>query len=258
VGILARDIEIKAMSARNNHGDAANDAARAREDDIWNQVEEFVQPNAGDDDMASKSGTATGGLEDAVLDGDGRDELTGTFSQSQQMKIIELLGAWEDPESEAGTMANDMEQDISVVSILQFRTSLAFLDARDMFGFHFGPTDTREHCIESSEEGTCCRRYCYCYCCCCSFVLRFDFHLAPDDFRVSCILPIVYGRLLLRSNRDDGLSFHVLAMLALNSDGSLKQEKIKQLIQIFRPQRDGSLTTLDFVKSVDTVVRLAA
>jgi hypothetical protein len=48
----------------------------------------------------------------------------------------------------------------------------------------------------------------------------------------------------------------VLAMLALNSDGSLKQEKIKALINIFRPQRDGSLSTLDFVKSVDDVVRL--
>jgi hypothetical protein len=67
---------------------------------------------------------------------------------------------------------------------------------------------------------------------------------------------IVYAKLLYRSNRDGVLSFHVLAMLALNSDGSLKQEKIKALINIFRPQRDGSLSTLDFVKSVDDVVRL--
>jgi hypothetical protein len=167
VGILAHDLEIKAMTARNSTGDQVNDEARAREDDIWNQVEEFVQPNAattgGDDDndKASKGG-GTNVLEDAVLDGQGRDELTGTFSQSQQMKIIELLGAWEDPEAETGIYTSEMEQDISVASILQFRQSLAFFEARDMFGYRFGPTDTREHCIESSEEGMC-----DCWCCCC-------------------------------------------------------------------------------------------
>jgi hypothetical protein len=31
---------------------------------------------------------------------------------------------------------------------------------------------------------------------------------------------------------------------------------VKELIKIFRPQRDGSLSVLDFVKSVDTVVRV--
>lgn len=109
-----------------------------------------------------------------------------------------------------------LQQNISVLSILQFRQSLSFFEAKTMFGYNFGDTDTREHCIESSED--------------------------------------VYARLLLRSNRDDTLSFHVLAMLALNADGTLKQEKIKDLIQIFRPQRDGTLTVLDFIKSVDNVV----
>jgi hypothetical protein len=154
VGILARDIEMKAMTARNS-SDQANVEARAREDDIWNQVEEFVQPNAATGDDDDKASKGTNGLEDAVLDGQGRDELTGAFSQSQQMKIIELLGAWEDPEAETGIYTTEVEQDISVASILQFRQSLAFFEARDMFGYHFGPTDTREHCIESSEEGMC-------------------------------------------------------------------------------------------------------
>lgn len=71
---------------------------------------------------------------------------------------------------------------------------------------------------------------------------------ASDAFRPYIIVKIVYARLLYRSNRDGVLSFHVLAMLALNSDGTLKQEKIKKLIQIFRPQRDGSLSALDFGK----------
>jgi Ca2+-binding EF-hand superfamily protein len=67
---------------------------------------------------------------------------------------------------------------------------------------------------------------------------------------------VVYNRLLLRSNREDALSFHVLAMLALHSNGTLKQEKVKELIHMFRPDRDGTLSVLDFVKSVDDVVRV--
>ena len=66
----------------------------------------------------------------------------------------------------------------------------------------------------------------------------------------------MYERLLYRSNRKDTLSFHVLAILALNPDNTLKHSKVKELIKIFRPQRDGSLSVLDFVKSVDTVVRV--
>lgn len=67
---------------------------------------------------------------------------------------------------------------------------------------------------------------------------------------------VVFNRLLLRSNRGDVLSFHVLAMLALHADGTLKHEKIKELIHLFRPERDGTLSVLDFVKSVDDVVRV--
>jgi hypothetical protein len=91
---------------------------------------------------------------------------------------------------------------------------------------------------------------------------RFGFLLATSylDLLYSYILLIVektvYERLLYRSNRKDMLSFHVLASLALNPDNTLKHSKVKELIKIFRPQRDGSLSVLDFVKSVDTVVRV--
>jgi hypothetical protein len=44
-----------------------------------------------------------GGI-DCVIDPDEKDRMTGTISQSQKMKIIELLGDWEEPERTSKTM----------------------------------------------------------------------------------------------------------------------------------------------------------
>jgi hypothetical protein len=44
-----------------------------------------------------------GGI-DCVIDPDEKDRMTGTISQSQKMKIIELLGDWEEPERTFETM----------------------------------------------------------------------------------------------------------------------------------------------------------
>jgi hypothetical protein len=41
---------------------------------------------------------------DCVIDPDEKDRMTGTISQSQKMKIIELLGDWEEPERTSKTM----------------------------------------------------------------------------------------------------------------------------------------------------------
>lgn len=81
----------------------------------------------------------------------------------------------------------------------------------------FGLADTREHCIDSAQQ--------------------------------------VYERLLLRTPNQSVLAFDTLALLAKNDKGGIDQQKAKLLIKLFRPDRDGTLTKLDFVKSIDEVYK---
>jgi hypothetical protein len=50
----------------------------------------------------------------------------------------------------------------------------------------------------------------------------------------------VFGKLMKRSAHPNLLTFEVLAAVAKQSDGSLDQEKIKRIIRILRPDRDGT------------------
>lgn len=65
----------------------------------------------------------------------------------------------------------------------------------------------------------------------------------------------VYDRLLLRSSDPYTVQFDVIALLGVQKDGQLDQHKLKDLIKLFRPDRDGSIECIDFVKSVDTVYK---
>ena len=106
---------------------------------------------------------------------------------------------------------------MTIGSIIQFRQTLAFLNHEFPFGGSFGPAGSRHECVESSEA--------------------------------------VYNRLLLCTPDMLTLTFDVLALLAVRKNGELDEEKLKQLIKLFRPDRDGYLTLLDFAKSVDTVYK---
>ena len=111
---------------------------------------------------------------------------------------------------------------ISISAILQFRQSLAFMDQSFPFALAFGLADSREHCIESSQG--------------------------------------VYRRLLLADpiHNKATLEFSTIAVLARADDDnedSIDPTKMKDLIRIFRPDREGKLSMLDFVKSVDAVYK---
>jgi hypothetical protein len=90
----------------------------------------------------------------------------------------------------------------------------------------------------------------------------------------------VYKQLLLRSPDPNVLKFNVLALVAKGPDGSLDDYKLKELIRMFRPDRDGksvavvclfvvvvclthnlaspgNLSLLDFLKTVDGVYKEA-
>lgn len=106
---------------------------------------------------------------------------------------------------------------VSVSELLQFRRALEFLNTTYPFSGSFGLADRRETTVASSQE--------------------------------------VYDRLLLRSPDPFIVQFDVIALLGVTKDGSLDHDKLKDLIKLFRPDRDGSIDCIDFVKSIDTVYK---
>jgi hypothetical protein len=114
------------------------------------------------------------------------------------------------------------------------------------FSYAFGPADTREAFIESAQK--------------------------------------VYSRLLMRTPDQNVLHFETLALLAMHKDGTIDHQKAKDLVKLFRPDRQGdhscflcnrlifcprhhvshaysplvskgNLTMLDFLKSADRVYK---
>jgi hypothetical protein len=76
------------------------------------------------------------------------------------------------------------------------------------------------------------------------------------DTRAACIASAqkVYERLLLKKRTVDGmLHFDTIASLAVN--GELDTDRAKDFIRTFRPDRDGILSMIDFVRSVDSVYK---
>ena len=67
----------------------------------------------------------------------------------------------------------------------------------------------------------------------------------------------VYKNLLLKTPGQEILKFDVLALATTISNGSLSQDRLKEVIKLFRPDRDGNLTLHDFVKSVDAIYKEA-
>jgi hypothetical protein len=69
------------------------------------------------------------------------------------------------------------------------------------FSYAFGPADTREAFIESAQK--------------------------------------VYSRLLMRTPDQNVLHFETLALLAMHKDGTIDHQKAKDLVKLFRPDRQG-------------------
>eukprot|EP00934_Nitzschia_sp_Nitz4_P008246 Nitzschia sp. Nitz4//scaffold44_size153857//151542//153963//NITZ4_002752-RA/size153857-snap-gene-0.221-mRNA-1//-1//CDS//3329552250//8236//frame0 len=106
---------------------------------------------------------------------------------------------------------------ISISSLMHFRRAVRSLRTDLPFSASFGAAGTREDCIANAQ--------------------------------------VVFRRLMLLSESDDTLDFEVLALLGAKSDGTLDHEKLMELIKLFRPDRDGSLSIVQFVRSVDNVYK---
>lgn len=66
----------------------------------------------------------------------------------------------------------------------------------------------------------------------------------------------IFDLLISKSpNTEQKLPFETIVELAEGKDGELMHDKVKALVRLFRPDRKGFLTKLDFVTSVDQVYR---
>ena len=65
----------------------------------------------------------------------------------------------------------------------------------------------------------------------------------------------LFLRLLAETPGESSLSFNVLALAAVQADGTLVPAKIRDLMEIFRPNQKGNLTLVEFCKSLDMLYK---
>ena len=93
------------------------------------------------------------------------------------------------------------------------------MDLSFPFSKSFGLADTRQSCVQSAEE-----------------IYKCLARATPDG-------PGVF-------------QFATLSVLAKDPDtGELDEAKLKDLVKVFRPERDGTLSLIEFVRSVDRVYK---
>lgn len=110
-----------------------------------------------------------------------------------------------------------LQANVSISAVLRFRNALNLIQDDLAFSRAFGPTNSRDACIQSAQE--------------------------------------TYGRLLNATPGEMNLHFETLGLIVVRENGEIDQEKARDLVKVFRPRRDGVLTMLDFVKSCDSVYK---
>jgi len=105
----------------------------------------------------------------------------------------------------------------SIAAVVQFRQSLSYLSASVPFSAAFGSATSRQDCLASAER--------------------------------------VYDELLSGTPDASVLSFNVIALLTLDRKGNIDEEEAREYVKLFRPDREGNLSLLDFVKSIDVVYK---
>jgi Ca2+-binding EF-hand superfamily protein len=100
---------------------------------------------------------------------------------------------------------------VSTKDVHHFRRAVEFINRDYPFSPTFGKATTREECSQASQN--------------------------------------VYEKLVNR--RGHVLNFDTLCKIAKNPDGTNNEKKVIELVKLFRPKRNGEITKLEFVKSVD-------
>lgn len=110
-----------------------------------------------------------------------------------------------------------LQENTGIGSIIAFRQSLSCLNSSVPFTAAFGSATTRQECVACTEA--------------------------------------LYHLLLYATPGAKSLSFDVLALLAVRRNGELDEEILRSMIKLFRPDREGRLSLLDFAKSIDSVYK---
>ena len=138
------------------------------------------------------------------------------MSSSQEVKIQELLGEWEELE-----ITDKPIEEVSMAAIVQFRASISVLDSEFPFSLAFGKCKTRSQVTVGSQR----------------LYEKLQKITAESD---------------LESNEiSTFLRFSTIALVAMRSNGDMDRAMVKELMRFFRPNREGQLSLLDFCKSID-------
>jgi hypothetical protein len=91
------------------------------------------------------------------------------------------------------------------------------MDSDNPLSAPFGLADTQKHCAESSQK--------------------------------------VFERLRMKHPESDVVKFETLLAIAVNDDGTVDRGKAKSLKKMFKPNRNGDISLLDFVKATNDVYK---
>lgn len=202
----------------------------AIECNIWLEKHAYAdqtsRENAGEENMVAPAIT----VDD---NGDVRPSLDlGSFSEdilssAQQLKITELLGEWEEIE-----LTDKAVDDPSLSAIVQFGSSVGVLESSYPFGQAFGKAETRHRVVDCAQ------------------------HVYADLLKLQQRLNLqqVYAN---AGGLDPTmtLKFHTLSIIAMDGLGNLDMKMAKDLISVFRPTREGDISLVEFVKSIDAVYK---
>ena len=109
-------------------------------------------------------------------------------------------------------LMNQKDKEVTITDVLHFRRALDFIDNENPFSVSFGRASSRAECVESSQ--------------------------------------IVFDR-LTKGSGTGILEFDVLCQIAQLPDGFIDHDKVRTLVKVFCPNRQGTLSKLDFVRSID-------
>ncbi|KAL3920681.1 MAG: hypothetical protein SGILL_003135 [Bacillariaceae sp.] len=204
----------------------------AIECNIWLERHAYVDHEAlekeGDGGSAppATSLDASGHVRPSLDLGSFREDL---LSSAQQLKIEELLGEWEEIE-----LADTSTETPSLSAIVQFGSSVGILESSYPFGQAFGRAETRHQVIDCAQ------------------------HVYADLLKLQRKLMIqqVYQQTGNGgADPETTLKFHTLSIVAMDDIGGLDMKLAKELMHVFRPSREGDITLVEFVKSIDTVYK---
>jgi hypothetical protein len=145
------------------------------------------------------------------------------LTDSQNIKITELLGEWE--EIEIGD--ESQVEDPSLSAIVQFRASIGVLDCDLPFSQAFGTAKTRAQVINGAQN------------------LYMNLLKKQNEKQTT-------------DEEDDAgsiLRFHTVTLTALKKDGKFDDKVARDLVTLFRPARDGDIRLIDFCKSIDSLYK---